>query len=196
MRKIFTVEEVAQHFGIAQKTVLNSWKRWVAEYGINPLKVGSKVRFTQEDIERLEESWLVIQSGKKKAKSKAIAAAILIFLCFSGSARAGITASFYGAECCAYNPDPACPTADQSSLYELERKGVPYVASWDYPLGTWLLITAKNGRKAKGIVLDRGPRKDLYRAGRALDLSKKVFRQLEPNEKKGLVEIKSVEVLK
>lgn len=196
MRKIFTVEEVAQHFGIASKTVLNSWKRWVAEYGINPLKVGSKVRFTQEDIERLEESWLVIQSGKKKAKFRAAAAAILIFICLSGSARAGITASFYGVECCQYNEDPACPTADRSSLYDLERRGVPYVASWDYPLGTWILITAKNGRKAKGVVADRGPRKDLHAAGRKLDLSKKVFRQLEPNIKKGLVEIRSVEVLK
>ena len=101
-------------------------------------------------------------------------------------------ASFYGLEACAVNPDPTCPTASGASLYDLERQGVPYAASWEYPFGTWLRVCRADqpGRCVKVVVLDRGPAK---RLGRLIDLNKTSFQQLAPLSQ-GLVPIDIQEV--
>ena len=53
------------------------------------------------------------------------------------------------------------------------------VASWDYPFGTKLAISA-NGRTVVVTVSDRGPAKRLYRAGRKIDLSRAAYQKLAP----------------
>lgn len=79
-------------------------------------------------------------------------------------------ASWYSTEACKYNPDSSCPTASGKSLYALEKAGIEYAASWDYPFGTKLEVkNLKNGKKTIVTVFDRGPAK---RLGRALDVSK------------------------
>ena len=46
----------------------------------------------------------------------------------------------------------------------------PYIASRDYPFGTWLEL--KHGtNRVLGVVLDRGPSFSLYRKGRRLDVT-------------------------
>ena len=50
-------------------------------------------------------------------------------------------------------------------------------ASWDYPFGTRLLVRHAT-RAVVVTVMDRGPNKRLYAAGRILDLSPKAFEAL------------------
>ena len=98
-------------------------------------------------------------------------------ICQAGETRG--TASWYSTESCSFNVNPTCPTASGASLYDLERQGVPYAASWDYPFGTWLRVCRADqpGRCVKVVVLDRGPAK---RLGRLIDLNKTSFQQLAP----------------
>lgn len=64
-------------------------------------------------------------------------------------------------------------------------------ASWDYPLGTMLSVSA-NGKTVATVCTDRGPHKRLLKT-RQLDLSRAAFRALAPL-KQGLVQV-TVEVL-
>jgi len=65
----------------------------------------------------------------------------------------------------------------------------PYIASWDYPHRTWLEITYGTN-KVLGIVMDRGPRRDLYHKGRKLDISKSLFKKLVGDLDVGVVKVK------
>ena len=65
----------------------------------------------------------------------------------------------------------------------------PYIASWDYPHRTWLEITYGTN-KVLGIVMDRGPRRDLYHQGRKLDISKSLFKKLVGDLDVGVVKVK------
>ncbi len=57
-------------------------------------------------------------------------------------------------------------------------------ASWFYPLGTKLRVTVTTAKGADRTVLvtvtDRGPDRQLVRAGRIIDLAHGAFRQLAP----------------
>lgn len=97
-----------------------------------------------------------------------------------------VTASFYGLEACEFNRHPKCPTASGRSLYELERKKIPYCASYEYPIGTKLELTNSRGVRAECIVYDRGPNKRLVQK---LDLARRVFTRLG-KEEAGLIQIK------
>ena len=86
------------------------------------------------------------------------------------------TASYYSTEQCQFNPNPDCPTASGRSLYELERKGELFAASWYHPIGTRLKITnVSNGKSVIVTVLDRGPNE---RSGRLIDLGRDAFREI------------------
>ena len=65
----------------------------------------------------------------------------------------------------------------------------PYIASWDYPHRIWLEITYGTN-KVLGIVMDRGPRRDLYHKGRKLDISKSLFKKLVGDLDVGVVKVK------
>jgi len=100
-------------------------------------------------------------------------------------------ASWYSTECCRYNPDPRCPTASGTSLYELEQRRVLFAAMWDVPLGSTvrvcrvdspghLLSDKRVSRCIEARVLDRGPAR---RLGRLIDLNRRAFAQLaDPRE--------------
>lgn len=82
-------------------------------------------------------------------------------------------ASWYSVEACKYNKDDACPTADGSSLYALEKRGELFCASNDYPLGTLLTVTNKrNGEVVVVRVRDRG---GFEKYGRIMDLCKAAY---------------------
>jgi len=53
-------------------------------------------------------------------------------------------------------------------------------ASWNYPLGTRLQVSAAGGRKIVCVVTDRGPGKGALRAGVVIDLSRAAFLRLAP----------------
>lgn len=115
-----------------------------------------------------------------------LTALILFLIGHMSQPRASVTASFYGLEACEFNKNPKCPTASGRSLYELERKKIPYCASWDYPIGTKLELTNAQGDTANCTVLDRGPARRLVQK---LDLSRRVFTRLG-KEESGLIQIK------
>jgi rare lipoprotein A len=75
-------------------------------------------------------------------------------------------------------------------LNDLTSSGVPFdadvlaVASWDYPFGTLLEVSA-NGRSVVVVVNDRGP---ADRLGRCLDLTRAAFSMLDSLDK-GLLEV-------
>lgn len=79
-----------------------------------------------------------------------------------------LTASWYGVECAG----------------KLMANGKPFdpekftCASWDYPLGTMLRVSAK-GTTVAVVVTDRGPNKRLL-GTRQIDLSRAAFRALAP----------------
>ena len=58
----------------------------------------------------------------------------------------------------------------------------PTAASWFYPLGTKVRVTANSANQQRRSVLvtitDRGPAKDLVRDGRIIDLTHAAFKQL------------------
>ena len=82
--------------------------------------------------------------------------------------------SFYGAECCRFNKDARCSTANGESLYSLIKEGVPYVAMWEVPFGTKVSIKGPSGQ-FEGVLKDRGPNKRLKRAA---DLSPIIFKEV------------------
>lgn len=86
-------------------------------------------------------------------------------------------ASWYSTECCRYNVDPVkCPTASGRSLYELERSGTFFAASWDYRIGERVEVcNLKNQKCVTVAVLERGPAKRLRRS---IDLGKKAFEKI------------------
>lgn len=135
-------------------------------------------------------------SKKKTQKRKGpfyIAIALAYFLASTiawGAPPETGQASFYGAECCRYNPRRSCPTASGESLYDLIKNGVPYVASWHYPFGTRLKVSA-NGKSTEVIVLDRGPAK---RLNRIIDMNERSFSEICDTEQ-GTCLVK-VEVIK
>ena len=60
-------------------------------------------------------------------------------------------------------------------------------ASWDYPLGTVLLV-AHEDRKVEVTVTDRGPRRDLAEKGIIIDLSARAFDMID-SPRRGITEI-------
>lgn len=121
------------------------------------------------------------------SKSFAFALIMTVSLCGSGLSATTGTASWYSSECCKYNPDPKCPTASGRSLYDLEKNGEKFAASYAYPLGSKLKVTDRHsGRSVTVTVRDRGPNK---RLGRLIDLSKSSFKEIAPLSK-GLTEVK------
>jgi hypothetical protein len=52
-----TVDAVAEHFGIASKTVYQNWKDW----GLAAVRIGGgssgPLRFRRQEVEKLERSW-------------------------------------------------------------------------------------------------------------------------------------------
>ena len=89
--------------------------------------------------------------------------------------------SWYSKEACKWNPDPRCPTANGSSLMELERTGVLFAAKWDVGFGSkFQVCNPASGRCVDVVILDRGPAR---RLGREIDLCKKAFSQIaDPRE--------------
>ena len=132
------------------------------------------------------EDWLIVGFG--------IIIGLLLLIATQGEA-AGLTASFYSTEACAFNKHPRCPTASGKSLYDLEAQQVPFAASWDYPLGTWITVchALHPGRCVRVVVEDRGPAKRLVKQGRVIDLSKQAFLALDPSLKAGIVPIRIVQ---
>lgn len=92
-----------------------------------------------------------------------------------------LTASWYGAEC-------AGKLMANGKPFDLEKFTC---ASWDYPLGTMLRVSA-NGKTVAVVVSDRGPHLRLSKT-RQLDLSRAAFRALVPL-KRGLIPV-TVEAL-
>ena len=67
-------------------------------------------------------------------------------------------------------------------------------ASWDYPLGTLLLVTERQSKRSVLVeVTDRGPAKRLHRKGRRLDLSRGAFSRIG-DLSKGLLAVTYVRV--
>lgn len=67
-------------------------------------------------------------------------------------------------------------------------------ASWDYPLGTTLMVT-HGDRFVIVTVTDRGPSRELYKKGRRLDLSLAAFRELAAT-RYGVIEVEIEELTK
>ena len=67
-------------------------------------------------------------------------------------------------------------------------------ASWDFSLGSYLLVTnSANGKAIIVVVKDRGPAKRLYRRGRRLDLSRSAFKSLD-SLSKGIIKVRVEEL--
>lgn len=95
-------------------------------------------------------------------------------------------ASWYSTEACRYNSDRKCPTADGSSLYNLERSGEHFGACNEYALGSKIKVTNRsNGRSVVIIVRDRG---GFERYGRILDLGRHSFESIADLEE-GIIEV-------
>jgi rare lipoprotein A len=72
-------------------------------------------------------------------------------------------------------------------------------ASWFYPLGSKVRVTAKGpGNQSKAVIVritDRGPSMDLVREGRIIDLTYAAFQQLSSPDR-GLISVKVEKVPK
>ena len=112
-----------------------------------------------------------------------------LFLAFAHTAYAepiSGKASWYSSECCRYNPDPKCPMANGRSLYDAEKGGREFMASWFYPLGTVVRVCNRVSKVCtRGVIEDRGPNK---RLNRLIDLNKKSFSKIA-DPKKGVIEV-------
>ena len=98
----------------------------------------------------------------------------------------------------AYQLSPA-HTA-QCSWYGEERRGklmangvpfnpdLPIIASRDYDIDTVLELYYE-GRRVRGVVLDRGPTRRLHHKGRKLDISEALFRELVGSTDADVVEV-------
>lgn len=136
---------------------------------------------------------VLVHSNGRNAHTSQVTAVLLFFMLFCTNLFASEigTASYYGLEACKFNPHRACPTASGRSLRELAELGIPYAASWQYPMGTHLKVTnLANGKSVTVIILDRGPAKRLHRI---IDLSKESFSKIA-DPKLGIIRV-SVEVV-
>jgi len=100
-----------------------------------------------------------------------------LFLCVPLLASAG-TASFYGW-------DHAGKRMANGQRFDPRAMTC---ASWFYPLGTRLKVTADNGLACSVTVSDRGPHRRFVRQGRVIDLSLAAFEKLAGKEL-GLIEV-------
>lgn len=101
-------------------------------------------------------------------------------------------ASFYGVEACKVNRDPRCPTAEGSSLYDLERDDVLFAADWIHHFEERLKVTnVANGKSVEVVILDRGPNRRLV--GRNLDLSKLAYSRIA-DLKTGVITVEVTEL--
>lgn len=148
--------------------------------------------------------WDLCRVQKKKSSKKTIrislgrfvSTGMIIAICFLSSATAKAEiglASWYSTETCKINKHPDCPTASGRSLYALEKKKTKFAASWNYPLGTKVLVCRNSGHRRCTVstIVDRGPGKRLK--SRVIDLSLSNFREIG-NPKEGLIPV-SVTVL-
>ena len=119
---------------------------------------------------------------------------LVALILFPASANAEVIygkASWYSVEACQWNPHKACPTADGTSLYSLERSGELFCAMWDVRFGANVRVTNReNGRSVVVRVRDRGPHD---RLNRVIDLGKTAFQKLA-DLKQGIINVK-LEVL-
>ena len=82
--------------------------------------------------------------------------------------------------------------ANGESLYEYEKEGRLFAATYAYPIGTKLRVTnRKNHKSVLVVVADRGPAK---RLGRLCDLSRKAFSRIA-DLKEGIIQVTTEEVL-
>ena len=109
----------------------------------------------------------------------------LTFFCAVNLYGADMVASWYGAECAGK------PMANGKPF----RPEAMTCASWDFPLGTRLTVSARasslSGQRPRSVIVevtDRGPAKRLLRS-RQIDLSRGAFSALAPLER-GLVEVR------
>ena len=67
-------------------------------------------------------------------------------------------------------------------------------ASWDFPLGTSVRVTAgETQRTVQVVVSDRGPARRIYERGVGIDLSRDAFKAIAPLSQ-GLVEVTVTEI--
>lgn len=105
----------------------------------------------------------------------------------AGSARDGLASWYSRAECCtAKNPNALM--ANGQPL----RDDRYTCASWDYPLGAVVRVTA-GARSVECVVTDRGPARRLTAQGRIVDLTRAAFQRLAPLDR-GLVRVTVREV--
>ena len=117
---------------------------------------------------------------------KAILFLTLVLLAAPGASAQIGTASWYSTEACQYNSNPRCPTASGRSLYELEREGKGFAASYDYPIGTVLRVCNQANKRCVNVeILDRGPARRLERI---IDLSKQSFQEIA-NSRLGVIQV-------
>ena len=77
---------------------------------------------------------------------------------------------FKTTECSYYGEGDSYKRGDLMASGQEFDPDKPYIASLDYPFGTWLEL--KHGtNRVLGVVLDRGPSFSLYRKGRKLDVT-------------------------
>lgn len=109
----------------------------------------------------------------KKSSNTLTILLILLIIWAPGIFAAGSTgtASYYGVECCRWNPSPTCEMANGQSLYDAIERGVPYAAMWGPKFGTKVKVTGPKGSTTV-IVTDRGPAK---RLNRLIDLNPESF---------------------
>lgn len=121
---------------------------------------------------------------------------VLLMMCTEAQAGQGGLASWYSSkECC--KPNKPCLMANGEDLRDAEREeaktGRHFVASWHYPLGTYVRVCRADDPKrcVRAEVKDRGPSKRLKQ--RVVDLGVESFNELE-DPKKGLVAVTVTEI--
>jgi hypothetical protein len=85
-----------------------------------------------------------------------------------------------------------CYTASGAEIHALEKRGLRFCASNDYPFGSRVKITnAKNQRSVEAVVYDRG---GFEKHGRSVDLCLLAFSEIA-NPKQGVIRVKVEEVI-
>lgn len=100
-----------------------------------------------------------------------------MLLLLTGSTCSGAICSWYGGEL----------AGEFTANGERFNPKAMTCASWFHPFGTWLKVS-HNGRTVVCRVTDRGPRWDLVRKGRRIDLSRAAFARLA-NPDVGLIRV-------
>lgn len=168
------------------------YERWKERYGIGFREIAQRYHVAITTVQFWKEryGWTPDQPRPTTKYSRKGIAPVLPFVIFisfltfvpslHAAPRRGV-ASWFSTEACRTNPDPHCPTASGRSLYELERRRVSFIASWDYPLGAKVQVCQPptpfnlKRRCTTATVLDRGPALELVAQGRIADLSKTVW---------------------